>query len=236
MALILSSCIGISYLSRFHTVNYQRRRNIIAVCWRLSALFWPSFLPLMRKSPLRSTEKFPITTAVFGSSLLSNVLTTICMPLLVRNSFIFNILLSLRHLVEQNKACNSHQITSVTSEGLAAQFWDVLGLFNPFGLGGRLLAVEVLSPPQRCFLVYITSELVVLAVCWWSGWCIERYSRLRYLKQMHAEELDRLGGKEEVFLLMLNEPIGIVVRLACLLLYAISLMWTGVLISYTPLS
>jgi len=159
------------------------------------------------------------------------------MPLLVRNSFIFNVLMSTRHLVEQYKACNSHQIISSSSGGLAAQYWDVLGLFNPFGLGGQQLAVEVLSPPERCFLVFITSELVALAVCWWSAWCIERHSRLRYLKQMHAEELERQeGAKPELFLLLLHEPIGIGVRLACLLLYGISLMWTGVLITFRSLS
>lgn len=232
---ILSSCFGISFLSRFRSVNYQRHRNLIAVCWRLSSLLWPSFLLLMRTSSIRSTQKFPIMTAIFGSSLLSNILTTICMPLLIGNSFIFNVLLSIRHLVEQYKVCSSHQTTCSISGDLAAHFWDVLALLNPFGLGSRVLAVDVLSPPQRCFLVYLTSEVVVLAVCWWVAWCIERQNRMIFLRQTHAGELER-NGKQELFNLLLHEPLGVGVRLTCLLLFGISLMWACVLSAYSTLT
>jgi hypothetical protein len=230
--LILTSCLSVSYLSRFRTDFYQRHRNIIAVCWRLSALLWPSFLIIMWRSPLRSTQKIPIMTAVFGSSLLANVLTSICMPLLLTNSFIVNVLLSIRYLFEQFHICNNHPVTCASAAGLATKFWDILALLNPFGLGNQVPPVDVLTPPQQCFLVLFTSELGVLAVCWWAAWCIERQSRMRYLRQMQVEELVRKGGKQELFDLLLNDPLGVGVRITCFLLFGISLMWAGVLRRY----
>jgi hypothetical protein len=198
-------------------------------------LTWPTYLLLMRRAPIRLTQKFPIMTAVFGSSFLSNIVSTICMPLLLRNSFLLNILVSARQLIEQYYSCNHHQATCSSVSGLTSQFWDVLGLLNPFGLGSQVPAVDILPPPQQCLLVYFTSELVSLAVCWWAAWCIERQSRIRFLQRMHIEELERKDGKRELFDLLLHDPLSVGVRLTCFLLFGISLIWAGVLASYSPL-
>lgn len=229
---ILSSCFGISYFSRFHNQSYQRYRRPTAFCWRLFVLSWPSFLILMRNSPIRLTQKMPIMTAFFGSSLFSNLITTICMPLLLSNSFVLNILVSIRHLLEQYDVCNTHQVTCTSAAGLASQFWDVLGVLNPFGLGRQVPSMDVLSPPKQCFLVYFTSEIAVLFICWWSAWFIERQSRIRFLRRMHVEELERKGGSNELFYLMVDDPLGVGVRIGCFLLFGLSLLWAGVLISH----
>jgi hypothetical protein len=50
---------------------------------------------------------------------------------------------------------------------------------------------------------------------------------------MHAEELERKGGKYELFDLLLQDPLGVGVRITCFLLFGLSLMWAGILTIYS---
>ena len=148
-------------------------------------------------------------------------------------SFLMNILVSLRHLYGQYDVCYNHQQVCSSSAGIAPQFWDFLSLLNPFGLGAQVLAVTVLAPPQQCFLVFLTSEIAVLALSWSAAWCLERQSRVRYLGMMPLAELERKGGKQELFDLLLYDALGAGVRITCFILFAMSLLWACVLANHS---
>ena len=233
---IASAAIGafVAYLALLHPHFYRKYRFKVALAWRISSIFWPTFLFMMTAYPMKIIDRYPLLSVIIATSFITNAKTTIMAPMPLHMSLLLSSAVSIRQLFDQYQSvCSADALTIADSTGLFDKLFTLISSATPLGFAA-IAPTEMVPHAWQCMLVFATLEIAIVLLCWWAMQWIDASNRIAFLRRLSEEALDLCSGRDEKVLFY--DPLASAVRTLCIGFTIVATLWLGVVFVATMMN